>query len=154
MTRTPPKIQASNTRRIIAMIVLVSLGGLMIYSAATADIAIWERLLLTALGLATLYMSDWMRRATLGWLELRDEGIFDQDGRLLAPIEDITGLDRGHLAFKPSNGFVIRLSSNGTRAWAPGLWWRSGDRLGVGGVTSAAQCKAMAEILTLRLQGH
>lgn len=154
MTTAPPKVQASNARRMIAMIVLVTLGGLMIYSAATAEIAIWERLVLSALGLGTLYTSDWMRRATLGWLELREEGIVDQDGRLLAPFEEITGLDRGHLAFKPSNGFVVRLSSSGTRAWAPGLWWRSGNRFGVGGVTSAAQCKAMAEAIDLRLQGH
>ena len=60
-------------------------------------------------------------------------------------------VDRGLFAFKPSNGFVVVLSQGGWRGWAPGLWWRLGRRLGVGGVTSAAQAKAMAEILSIEI---
>ena len=34
------------------------------------------------------------------------------------------------------------------RRWWPGLWWSLGNRVGVGGVTSAAHTKAMAEIIS------
>jgi hypothetical protein len=42
---------------------------------------------------------------------------------------------------------MLRLSDKAPRAWYPGLWWRMGRRVGIGGVTSAAQTKAMAEII-------
>jgi hypothetical protein len=60
-------------------------------------------------------------------------------------------VERGAFAFKPSNGFLVRLDKPLGRGWAPGLWWRLGRLLGVGGVTSASQSKAMAEILSLEL---
>jgi hypothetical protein len=39
------------------------------------------------------------------------------------------------------------------RLWAPGLYWRNGTFLGIGGVLSAGETKAMAEILTALVQG-
>ena len=33
----------------------------------------------------------------------------------------------------------------------PGLWWRIGRRIGVGGVTPASQSKVMADLITARL---
>lgn len=74
-------------------------------------------------------------------------------GRPLALMEDIQEIERGMFALKPSNGFVVRLKTKAAPAWAPGLWWRTGRRLGVGGVTSAGAAKAMADLLALRLQG-
>jgi hypothetical protein len=41
---------------------------------------------------------------------------------VLARIDEIASLDRGTFAFKPSNGFLLRLSRKGTRVWRPGLW--------------------------------
>ena len=70
------------------------------------------------------------------------------DGLLIAKVSDIRSLDRGVFAFKPSNGFMLRLNVKTPRRWRPGVWWSLGDRIGVGGVTSAHQTKAMAEILS------
>ncbi len=140
-------VEASTPRRIFGMTVLAGLGGMFLYLAFTTPQVFWARLILLAFGAGALYMTDWMRRATLGRIDLTEEGLFDQDGNQLAAIEDIAGVDRGHLAIKPSNGFVVRLHTAGPRAWAPGLWWRRGKRLGVGGVTSAVQSKYMADAL-------
>jgi hypothetical protein len=52
---------------------------------------------------------------------------------------------------KPSNGFTVVMETKQPRAWAPGLWWRVGRRVGVGGVTGASQTKFMAEQIALRL---
>ena len=89
-----------------------------------------------------------MRRATSSSIELRRDGLYDQDGTLIARIDNIKRMDRGILAFKPSNGFILLLTEPMPRAWRPGLWWRFGRRVGVGGVTSAGMTKGMSEILS------
>ncbi len=144
-------VQASAPRRLFGMLVLASLGGLLIYLALATPQQMWGKVMLLCLGTGALYVLTLMHKATAGRLDLTEEGLFDQDGNLLVSIDDIASVDRGHFAIKPSNGFVIRLRNRASRAWAPGLWWRNGRRLGVGGVTSAAQSKYMADALLAML---
>jgi hypothetical protein len=72
-------------------------------------------------------------------------------GRVICRIADVKSVERGVLAFKPSGGFLIRLSTRQPFAWAPGIWWRWRRTVGVGGVTRGAEARAMAEILELVL---
>ncbi|TCP62907.1 hypothetical protein EV663_101167 [Rhodovulum bhavnagarense] len=145
-------LRISPVRRFAGLVMLALLAGLMLYVAALRppDMLGW-RVFLLALGGAVLALTEAMRRATLGSLCLTRAGLFDGEGRQLAALDDIRAISRGLFAIKPSNGFTLLLSSPGPRAWAPGLWWRLGRRLGVGGVTSAAQARAMAEILSALL---
>jgi hypothetical protein len=145
-------LRVSAPRRVFGLAVMLALGGLVLFIAVTnppADLP-W-RLFLLGLGLAALILAEAMRRATGRALHLTREGLFDSAGRELARIDNIEGIERGAFAIKPSNGFRLRLVAPAPRAWAPGVWWRVGRHLGVGGVTSAAQGKAMAEILTALL---
>ncbi|HAR51528.1 MAG TPA: hypothetical protein DCS45_06565, partial [Roseovarius nubinhibens] len=50
--------------------------------------------------------------------------------------------------FKPSNGFIVILKEAQKPRWEPGMWWRLGRRVGIGGVTGAAEAKAMAEVIS------
>jgi len=101
------------------------------------------------LGGALLPLRLW--RATDRRIVLTRGGLFDSDGRCIARLADIAEVDRGVFAFKPSGGFVLRLTHAPGRDWAPGLWWRLGHRLGVGGVTGNMQGRAMAEMIALVL---
>jgi len=85
-------------------------------------------------------------------LVLSETELKDTAGNVLALLSDIEGVDRGMLAFKPSNGFVLRLKTSQPRAWAPGLWWRVFKRVGVGGVTPSGPTKFMAEQIALRVE--
>jgi hypothetical protein len=67
-------------------------------------------------------------------------------------MDGIRSVERGAFAFKPSHGFTLVMKEKQPRAWAPGLWWRLGRRVGVGGVTSAGQTKFMAEQIALRIE--
>ena len=87
-------------------------------------------------------------------IEMTPDEIRDSEGRILARIEEIAKIERGALAFKPSNGFMLRLKTSAPRAWVPGLWWRIGRSVGVGGVTPAHQSKTMAELIAMRLEGR
>ncbi len=56
-------------------------------------------------------------------------------------------VERGVFAFKPANGVVVSLRRRGSLRWVPGLWWRTGARVGIGGMTPKGQTKAFADLL-------
>jgi hypothetical protein len=145
-------VSPSVMRRMSGLTVLITLGGLLLYMGASAASAspLW-RIFLISFGVFILWAADRMRRATLSGVVLTVDGLFDTDGNLLAAMDDIVSVERGSFALKPSNGFSVRTVSRQAFGWAPGLWWRYGRRVGVGGVTAAPQAKFMAELLATRL---
>ena len=147
-------VQASALRRVFAFGVLFALGALVIYTALVQPPAAIWMVFMIGFGTGALWLAEKMRRATLSVIELTDTEIRDSNGNVLARMDDIIAVDRGAFAFKPSNGFTLKLKTKKPRAWAPGLWWRFGRRVGVGGVTSAGQAKFMAEQIALRLAAH
>lgn len=147
-------LRASPPRRVMGAGMLGILGVLLIWLAFTTATSVAWGGVLVLVGAASLALAVRLWQATAGALLLTAAGLTDEAGRVLAPIEEIVSVDRGAFAFKPSNGFLLRLTGSGARGWAPGLWWRMGRRMGVGGVTSAAQAKAMAEILSLQVSGR
>jgi len=140
-------VQASQGRRILGMGSLLIMGVMLIYIAVVQSPAFHWRLFLLALGVATLWLGEKMRRATSTRIELTETELRDGDGTVIALIEDIDGMDRGFFAFKPSNGFLLRTTNKAPNEWRPGLWWRFGRRIGIGGMTSASQTKFMSEII-------
>jgi len=109
------------------------------------------RAVLVLFGGIGLWAAWGVQKATEKDILLTRQGLFDETGQVLAAMEDIESVDRGVFAFKPSSGFVVKLSRRMEAGWAPGVWWRLGRRLGVGGSVSGLEAKAMAEILELAL---
>ena len=142
------RIDASPARRMFAVAVIGALGLLLMWIAVTQSGGIGWRAVLAMIGGGALWSAARVWDATSRGLLLTRDGMADTDGCLIAPLTEIISVDRGMFAFKPSNGFMLKLAQAGDRGWAPGLWWRVGRRVGVGGVTSAGEAKAMAEILT------
>jgi hypothetical protein len=141
-------VEASTVRRWMGVIMLAGLGGLVIYVALATPPKLGWQIFLIIVGILALWMADKMRRATEHRIELTETELRSSDGQLIALVSEIQVIDRGVFAFKPSNGFMVRTALPQSRAWRPGLWWRMGRRIGVGGVTSAGQTKAMSEILS------
>ncbi|WP_375262382.1 hypothetical protein [Palleronia sp.] len=144
------ELRASQPRRIFGTTMLTALAVLLMWLAATAPAGIGARLALLICAVLAAYGALAMWRATAHVLFLTEAGLVQSDGRVLAMMEEIEHVDRGLFAVKPSNGFVVRLARSRPFAWAPGLWWRWGRRLGVGGMTGAGQTKAMADLLALQ----
>ena len=145
------ELRAAQARRAMAVGVLYGFGGVAVYTAV-ADVPglLWSVALL-ALGLGGMAAGEMLRRATRRALCLDETGLVDSAGRVLARWDDIVGIERSSFSLRPSNGFTLRLTRPGARAWQPGMWWRLGHRLGVGGVTPARETRAMAEAIELRL---
>lgn len=146
------RLTTSPSRRVIGVGALLGLGALFLYMAFAMPPAdfLWQAFLV-ACGLASLALAHYMWKSTAHSLILTERGLIDSDGTEVALIEDIDKVDRGTFALKPSNGFVILLKTPGPRVWRPGLWWRLGRRVAIGGVTAAAQTKPLADILTMKV---
>ncbi|MEO1732573.1 MAG: hypothetical protein AAFR45_02935 [Pseudomonadota bacterium] len=144
-------VHASPARRWFAIAMLIFVGGLMLYVAMSTPPALVWQVFLIVMGAAALWLAEQMRRATEHALELTETELRDTSGQVVVRIDDIAKVDRGLFAFKPSNGFLVITRPRPGAVWRPGLWWRIGRRIGVGGVTPAAQTKFMAEILTAKI---
>lgn len=147
------RIKASPSRRIFGVALMVVLSVLLMLVALQGTYGPLARgaLLALAIGVAVGALRLWQAGGIT--LEFQDGCLREMgpEGRILADLDQIVGVDRGALAFKPSNGFLLRLNTSGPRIWVPGVWWRSGKLVGVGGVLPAHQTKMVAEAISLAL---
>lgn len=146
------RIQASAGRAIFAYSVLFVLGALVIYATLMRPPAFGWLVFMLGFGVLMIWMAEKQRRAAKLEIILTADEVVDTQGRVLARIEDVVSVSRGALALKPSNGFTLVTKAKGTRAYVPGMWWRIGRRVGIGGITGAGQTKFMAEQIALRIK--
>lgn len=140
-------VNASAPRRVLGVGMLAAVGAIVLYVAFSAPPSMAWLIFLLVIGIGALWLAARMWQATTLQIELTETELRCSDGTLIANVADIEAIDRGFFAFKPSNGFMLRTATPAPRAWRPGLWWRMGRRIGIGGVTPGSQSKAMAEIL-------
>lgn len=145
-------VHASQGRRWFGYGVLFSLGALVIYTTLAHPPSIPWMIFMLVFGVSMLWLAERLRRATTMQITLTADTLRDSSGTVLAHLEDVESVQRGAFALKPSNGFTLVMKQKSPRAWAPGLWWRMGRRVGVGGVTAAGQSRFMAEQIALRLK--
>lgn len=149
------KLRASPMRRLIGVGTMFGLGLLLLVLGLSEsyDKLLWQVFILVCAA-AALWAAVRMQQATALHIELHEDGVYDSQGVRLAALDDIETVERGMLAFKPSNGFMIRTKSPQPRRWRPGLYWIMGRRIGIGGVTAAGHAKAMADIINMKLREH
>jgi hypothetical protein len=131
----------------MALLSLLVLAG-MLLALSIGDVPDLWRLAFVGIGVWVLWSGNNLRKSTLDGLVLTRDGLRTASGRMLAPVDNIAKVERGIFAFKPSNGFLVRLKASEGNGWAPGLWWRFGKRLGVGGTLSGGQTRAMADLMS------
>ncbi|UWQ17587.1 hypothetical protein [Jannaschia sp. M317] len=149
MTEPLHILRPSAPRRLFGLIVQLLLGAVLLYMAVVfpPEELFWQ-VFLFVLGGASLYlgMRGWQGSAV--GIVLDENGLREEDGRMIAPLDQIASVDRALFSFKPSNGFLIRTKAPLGRAWVPGMWWRLGRRVGIGGVTGGAETKIVADALS------
>ncbi|WP_233270355.1 hypothetical protein [Chachezhania sediminis] len=145
------RIEAAPFRRWMGVGIVATLAALVAYLAIEMPWHLPRQAAMLIGAAVILWFAVAMQRATGLVLVLTETELRDSSGAVLARVADIVRVERGLLAFKPSNGFVITLSEPVGRVWKPGLWWRMGRRVGVGGVLPAGQSKAMADMLAAML---
>ena len=148
------RLYPSVPRRVFAVGVLVGLGALLLWVAVVHPPSTFGlRLFLLAFGGWMLASAIWLWQATAVGIEMTETTLREEGGgRVLAQISDVRRVSRGALALKPSNGFLLTMGTPGPAVWAPGLWWRIGRRVGVGGVTARHETRFMAEAIAERAE--
>lgn len=145
-------LRVSFIRRALGALAQAGLGVLLISVAAGLQNASFVSVfLIVALGLFSIWQAWRLYHGAARDLILTRKGLYDSAGREIAALDQIASVDRGTFAFKPSNGFLIRLKQSAPKAWVPGLWWRFGTRVGVGGATNGKAARDMADVITLML---
>ncbi|PWJ22506.1 hypothetical protein [Jannaschia seohaensis] len=142
----------SAPRRAFGLVVQIVLGLALLYLAVAhpPQVLGW-RIFLVVLGIAALVLGHrgWVGSAQ--GIVLDETGLREESGRVIAPLDRIVSVDRALFSFKPSNGFLIRLDEPLGRAWVPGMWWRIGRRVGIGGVTRGAETKILSDALSMMI---
>lgn len=144
-------VQVSPVRRLMAYGMQFFLGALLIYTTLSFPPSVPWMIFMLGLGVVMLFQAERLRRATTMMIYLTETDLRDSSGTILASIDDVHSVERGAFALKPAHGFTLVMKTKKPRAWAPGLWWRLGRRVGVGGVTNSGQAKFMAEQIALRV---
>ena len=128
----------------------LTLWGVWVAAAAVPDGAP----LRIALGLAVVVaaaVAVALWRATDVTMTLTEAALSDSRGRILARIDQVERVERGALSLAPTGGFILRLSAAAPAAWVPGVWWRVGRRVGVGGTTPRRMTREMALLVEAML---
>ena len=149
MSEDIARLQVSAGRRWAGVVVLALIGLGLIYSGVVYPPAtVLGRIGLFLLGSLLLLQAYWNLRVRSGALILRDDGLWVDGGTRLVGLDNVVTIQTSPFSIKPSNGFAIILERPVGFKWVPGLYWSVGRRIGVGGATSPAQGKAMAELLS------
>lgn len=153
MTDVIVKIQPSFGRRIFGIAILC-LAALIMLNYAFGDKAqsIVLRVFLLLFAVVFLWHAQTNLRFADAALILKRDGLFDNHGELICNLSNINRIDRGWISFKPSNGLLIRMHRPMPLKWVPGLYWRFGKNLGVGGMVSPVLTKEMSDKLLLLMQ--
>ena len=83
------RLKASPVRRGFGLFVMMLLGFLLLYLTVTIEAGFVHKLFLVGVAAAVLWMARTMQRGTRGHIELRETGLYFEDGRILAAMEDI-----------------------------------------------------------------
>lgn len=143
------RLDPSQIRRTIGVSVQVALGFVLISLAVSfPPDQMGLRLGMMIMAVLAFYASYLTWRATTSGLVLTASELRDDTGRLLAEMSNVREVSRGAFALKPSHGFSLVLFKGMEFAWVPGMWWRIGKRVGIGGVTPSQPARYMAEMIS------
>lgn len=152
MTDADVELRPSQGRRVLASTILAGVGLMFWWGAATNPDQVWSaRAMMAGIGGLWFWGAYELWRATARAIIMTDVALVDSLGNKIADLDQIVGLDRGVFSIKPSNGVLLKLESGGPIQWVPGLWWRVGRRVGIGGLTPKAQTKMLTGALEMHL---
>lgn len=133
-------------RRILGTAIIGVLGMMILALAKSASAqSNGAALVLVLIGVGFLVLSFRFWQTTASGLVLTASEIVETSGRRVVSLGDIDCLKRGTFAAKPATGFALILKGRGSAGWSPGLWWRLGARVGIGGALSRAELRAMSD---------
>ena len=132
---------------------LLSTGfGLLLFLSYTVsnieeEITFLDFLLIPTIVFFGLWFIRFLKRySKIGFL-INQSGLFNIDGSVICKIDDIERIDVSPYTFKSANGFIVILKTKSSFKSIPGLYWRLGKRLSIGGLVSKNESKFLSQTL-------
>ncbi len=145
------RVPVAPARRGLGLVVLYGLGALLIYLIFDSFAGVGAAAIMLVMACACFWAAERMRAAAGVEVLLTADQIVTSTGLVLADLDNVLGVNRGALSVKPSTGFTLMTKTPQPRSWCPGVWWRFGRRVGIGGITGAGAAKFMAEQIALHV---
>jgi hypothetical protein len=143
------ELRPSLPRRLFGVVILAALGLSLLWIALQGgSIGVGWLIFLVLAGGLSIWLAVRLWQETGTGLVLTASVLRADDGQVIVDVADLYSVDRGVFAFKPAGGFTLVTRTPLQRGWAPGLWWRLGRRIGVGGVTHKHEGRYMADVLS------
>ena len=121
----------------------------LIYTVSSLDneITLLDFLLIPLIILLALWFKSFLNRySKMGFL-INQEGLFNLDKSLICRIDEIDQIDTSPYTFKSANGFIVILKTKNSFKTVPGLYWRLGKRISIGGLIAKNESKFVSSTL-------
>lgn len=142
------EIKPSLARVIIGAAAAGGLGCFVLWIAIQGnELSGLQRVVVVILGLLLAAAGWLMARNMKQTLVMNEHGLSDGRGTVICSLDQIVTVERGLSVLKPSNGFVVTIKDPMSSAWVPGVWWRYGRRIALGGLLPGGAMKVMAATL-------
>ena len=126
--------------------------GLLVFLTFTISkldqaISLSDFLLIPAIIMFGLWFKRFLKRySNVGFL-INDTGLFNLDETIVCKMSDIARVDVSPYTFKSANGFIVLLKTQSSFKSIPGLYWRLGKRISIGGLVSKNESKFLSGAL-------
>ncbi|MEO0344428.1 MAG: hypothetical protein AAF198_13420 [Pseudomonadota bacterium] len=74
-----------------------------------------------------------------------------EDGATIAKMSEIQSVQVGLFVMRPSNGFMMMMKQPGIFPTRPGVVWRQGRRIGIGGILRSSEAKSIGRAIQVEL---
>lgn len=151
------KLRPQTVRRpeILRWIIIAAIGVVLFFTVAIAARSSASNPIIALINFPAAILLAWfgyaMFTAKARSVTFDGEVLTDDTGLVLCHVDDIKSVERGFALFKPSGGFALLMKEEQTRDWSPGLWWRYGSRIGIGGATPGRSARVMADSITMAM---
>ena len=138
-------ILPSHRIKILGTVIFI-LSLFLIYTLLTLNdkISFSDFLLIPILVISILWFRRFLSRYSKIGFVISTDGLFDLNMDLICTIDDIKKIDVSPYTFKSANGFIILLKTKSSFKSIPGLYWRVGKRISIGGLVSKNESKLLS----------
>ena len=134
--------------KILGLTIFALLAFLIVsLSRLEKNISVLDMLLIPIIVVLGLWLKRFLNRySKIGFL-INELGMFNLDESLIFKMDEIERIDVSPYTFKSANGFIILLKTKSSFKFIPGLYWRLGNRISIGGLVSKNESKFLSTTL-------
>ena len=129
--------------------VIFSLLLFLIYTISSLDgkTTVLDFFLLPIIVILAFWFKNFLKKYSKVGFLINEQGLFNLDKSPICKMHEIDRVDASPYTFKSANGFIIILKTKNSFESVPGLYWKVGKRISIGGLVSKNESKFLSGLL-------